>query len=293
MHEVEYAELSFGGTTLRLDGLDAPEPRDGLMVTSEGIEGWWDSPDLKVTQVERVTGDGAHDVPEGEILYAARTVVLHASAVGPSRAGTLAAMDRLRACMGRSVRLRVVDETSDTYVEGHASLAVDQSGKWDPHWQLATLTFGFPRPERLSTASRVGLMVPGAPSTQGLVWSEAGVLLWPLSYGNAAATASVCTVANRGTYPATPVITAAGDMPDGFVLTDVATGSQLAYGQPVRWQPVVLDCRSRVATVAGVDVTRALTSRGWPSVPAGGSLTLALTASGTGQVEVSCHDTYI
>ena len=195
--------------------------------------------------------------------------------------------------MGRTVTLRVVDETSDTRVTGHASLAVDAKDRWDPHWQLATLTVTCPRPERLSTAVSRGVMVPEAASaSRGLVWASGG-LVWPLSYGEGVASASVCTVANRGTWPAMPVITASGDMPDGFVLTDVGTGLQLAYAQPVRYQPLVLDCRTRTASVAGVDVTRGLSARAWPAVPAHGSLTLALDASGTGQVEVSCHDTYI
>lgn len=293
MNEVEYAELSFGDTTLRLDGLGAEYPRDGLMVTSDAVGGWWDSPDLKVTQTERVTGDGAHDVPESQVLYAARTVQMSLAAVGAARLDVLAAMDRLRACMGRVVTLRVVDETSDTWVTGHASLSVDAKGKWDPHYQSAILTIVCPRPERLSTAVSRGVMLPGSTSvSQGLVY-DAGVLRWPLCYGASGASASTCTVTNAGTHPATPVITASGDMPQGLTLTDVATGAQLAYGQPVRWQPLVLDCRTRTATVAGVDVTRGMTARSWPTVPAGGSLTLALDAAGTGQVEVTCHDTYI
>jgi hypothetical protein len=295
MDEVEYAELSFGGTTLRLDALGVDYPRDGLMVTSDAIEGWWDSPDLKVTQTERVTGDGAHDVPESLVLYAARTVTMHVAAVGATRDETLSSMGRLRSCMGRTVMLRVVDESDDTYVVGHASLKVDASGKWYRKYQVGTLTVVCPRPERLSTAERSGVMVPGASTTQGLVYSSGsdGVLQWPLSYGTAGAVRNVCTIENRGTHVAYPIIRASGDMPRGISLIDVSTGGQLSYGQPVVWQPVELDCRSRTVSVAGVDATRCLTARDWPSVPAGGSLTLALTAEGAGQVEITCHDTYI
>ena len=293
MGEVEYAELSFGATTLRLDALGADYPRDGLMVTSDAVEGWWDSPDPKVAQTERVTGNGAHDVPEAGVLYAARTVDVHLAAVGRARSEVLAAMDRLRACMGRVVTLRVVDETSDTWVTGHASLSVDAKGKWDPHYQSAILTVVCPRPERLSTAVSRGVMVPGAASaSRGLVWGGGG-LAWPLSYGAGGASASACTISNRGTIAADVLITASGDMPQGIAVTDVSTGRQLAYGQAVTWQPVVFDSRTRTAQVAGVDVSRGLTSRDFPTVPAGGSITLSLAASGTGTVTAVCRDTYI
>ena len=57
--------------------------------------------------------------------------------------------------------------------------------------------------------------------------------------------------------------------------------------------PVTLDCLSRTASVAGVDASRLLSARGFPSVPAGGEVTLALTGTGTGTVAVEWRDTYI
>jgi hypothetical protein len=104
--------------------------------------------------------------------------------------------------------------------------------------------------------------------------------------------ANVATLRNDGTSTAYPIITASGDM-GGLVLTDAATGAQLAWDGHVGAQPVVLDCLSRTASVAGVDASRLLSARGFPSVPAGGEVTLALAATGTGTVCAEWRDTYI
>ena len=45
--------------------------------------------------------------------------------------------------------------------------------------------------------------------------------------------------------------------------------------------------------INGVDVTRRLSSRHFPTVPPGGSATVSLFASGNGAVEVEVRDTYI
>lgn len=125
-------------------------------------------------------------------------------------------------------------------------------------------------------------------------YERVNVLNWPLSFGSGAVrSGNVCTLTNSGTIPADVVITAAGDMPGGIAVTDTSTGRQLAYGQAVTWSGLTMDSRTRTATVQGVDVSRSLTARGFPTVPAGGSVTLSLQASGTGTVTATCHDTYI
>lgn len=288
-----YVELGYGGRIVTILGHDTDRtPPDGLRMTDDGIQGWFGSPDLKVTQTERTTGNGAHDVPEDDLLYAARTVTIGISAVGTTRQGVVEATNRLLAAMGRTVSLRLADEGSDTYVEG-ANASVTFDADWAEGFHTGTLTVVCPRPERLSTTSQVGLMIPGGDSGSGLVFSTSGIIELPISFGAVSEATNACTVTNSGTSAASPLIEVSGDMPDGVTITDVATGRQLAYGQPVRWQPLVLDCRSRTASVAGVDVTRGLTARQWQTVPAGGSLSLAVSSGGTGTVKVTCHDTYI
>lgn len=283
--------ISWDGGSVDLYG---PGAWSGLVVSSDGITGWDSAPDAKVSVTERQSGNGAHDVRANDIHYQSRVVTIGVGAFGRTRDETLAAMKSLSAAQERLVTMRVVDASTDTYCEGgYVHVA------WDPSYYdgacSGTLTATFVQPERLSTTPSTGTLVPSTGTGGGLVFAGSShVLQWPLGFGtDAIRTGNVCTIHNRGTIPADVLITASGNMPQGIAVTDVSTGRQLAYGWGVTWQPVTFDSRTRTASVAGVDVSRGLTSRDFPTVPAGGSITLSLTASGTGTVTATCHDTYI
>lgn len=266
----------------------------GLIVNGDHIDGWDSAPDAKVSTTEKQTGNGAHDITANEIHYQSRVVTVGVTAFGRNRDETLAAMRSLDASEQQLVSMRVVDASTDTYCEcGYAHVA------WEKTYFVqscaGTLTVTFTRPERLSTTPCTGTMVPATGDGGGLVFDATShVLRWPLSFGaGAVRSGNVCTLTNSGTIAADVVVTASGDMPAGIAVTDVSTGRQLAYGQPVTWSGLTLDSRTRTASVAGVDVSRGLTSRDFPTVPAGGSVTLSLQASGAGVVTATCHDTYI
>ena len=289
--DLHFATITWGGGSAYLNAHDVPA---GLMVTSDGITGWDSAPDAKVTSTEWQTGNGSHDIRASEVLYHSRIVTVAAAALGRTRDETLAAMRSLSAAHGRLVSMRVVDSLTDTYCElGYAH--VDWDAAYHDCVCTGTLTVTFPRPERLSTTASTGTMVPATGDGGGLVFDATShVLRWPLSFGaGAVRSGNVCTITNGGTIAADVVVTASGDMPAGIAVTDVASGRQLAYGQPVTWSGLTLDSRTRTASVAGVDVSRGLTSRDFPTVPAGGSVTLSLQASGAGVVTATCHDTYI
>ena len=291
----------FGSVTIASDR-QAAEASSGLRVDwdSGGVAGWDSAPDAKVSSTERQAGDGAHDVSESDIEYESRVVTVNIAAFGETRDEVLAAMRRLQAAHKQLVTMRVVDAATDTYCErGYVVV------KWDEEWHeqtaTGTLTAVFVRPHRLSTLPSEGVMVPATGGGGGLVFDAvtsgsdtAHVLHWPLSFGDGAIrTGNSCTIYNNGTIPADITITASGYMPGGIAVTDTSTGRQLAYGQTVTWSGLTLDSRTRTASVAGVDVSRSLTSRDFPTVPAGGSVTLSLQASGTGTLTATCHDTYI
>ena len=283
------AELSAHGVTVVLDDAErAPH----AFVTSGGVKGWLSTPQAKVGMTERGQGHGAFPVSEDEVLYAARTVSVPFCVDGGSRAGALGVLARIEAMAGGLVDLRVVDAHEDTCATGYATLDVDP--EWHDAAITGTLTLVCPDPRRYGVEPSVGSMSVAPAGGGGVDLGEAGSgLAWPLDWGLAAASRSTCTVHNRGTATAWPSISVSGSMPGGFVLTDLATGRQLAYGAPVTWQGVELDCLARTASVAGVDVTRNLSARDFPRVPAGGSLTLSLFATGTGGATVTCRDTYI
>ena len=255
------------------------------------VDGWYGTPQAKAQLTERTMGNGAY-VPAEPILYAARTVTLGVSANAQTSADVAAAMDSLSAFAGKMCRVVISDSgRPETEAHGYVEVAWEKG----PYRAACdgTLTIVCPDPRRYGTTPRRAYLSPGA-SAGALAWHADAPhgLLWPLSYGGGGAGANVATLRNDGTSTAYPTITASGDM-DGLVITDTATGAQLAWDGHVGAQPVTLDCLSRAASVAGVDASRLLSARGFPSIPARGEITLALSATGSGTVGVEWRDTYI
>lgn len=286
-----YAEVSFDGRVVTLYGSGGRRSGDALYVSSDGIEGWHSTPDAKVSMTEMQTGDGAHAVEPAQVLYGARTVTLHWVAVGDARSGAIAGGLALLSTAHRLVRLRVVDSTSDTYVTGYTQVSAD-SGVATPV-MTGTLTVVCPDPRRYSTATHVVTTLPTASSPGGLYYGASGSgLVYDLDYGGTPETLqNVAALANAGTSPAYPVVTLNGPL-SGPSRVDWDGGS-VGYSEAVGAVPVTLDSLTRTASVAGLDRSRYLTSRDFPVIPAGGSITLSTQLVGTGWATVEWHDTYI
>lgn len=286
-----YAELSCSGSTVRLDGLVGGR---GLRVTSGGIEGWWSTPDPKWSLTERQSADGAHDVADGMALYSARTVTVHAVAMGRDRDDAKALLDALLVMAHGRARLRVVDSSEDTFCEGLVS--VQAGAEWHPGAILADVTLTCPDPRRLATAAETAAMLPASASlTAGLSYGEGGRgLSYPLSYGEGALDArNVCCVTNHGTSTAWPVLRVSRGMSDVEVRASCAGASSTLTLAGTCTSEVTIDCRTRTAETSLTDVTRRLTGAGALSVPPGESMRLTLATPGTGSVTVELRDTYI
>lgn len=282
--------VTIGGVAI--DGQTHGRTPDGLYVDWDtGVKGWFETPQAKVSLSERTAGDGAFPVDSSAVLYSARTVTVGVMAAGPDSDAVAAHRGRLLALAHRVVTIIVRDGSEETQADGYVEVSWGKVRR--TRAQTGTLTIVCPDPRRYGTTPHRAYLSPGA-SAGALAWHADAPhgLAWPLSYGGGGAGANVATLRNDGTSTAYPTITASGDM-DGLVLTDTTTGAQLAWGGHVGAQPVTLDCLSRAASVAGVDASRLLSSRGFPSVPAGGEVTLALSATGSGTVEVEWRDTYI
>lgn len=275
-----------GGIAARLG---PPGGAPGLHAS--GLAGWYGTPDGKWDLTERQLGDGAFAIEPSQVAYSSRTVTVDGYALGRTRAEAVSSLAPLGAMAHRLVSIAVDDGVAETYATGALTVEVGKGVRGGA--VTFTLTIVCPDPRRYGTTPHRAWLSPGA-SAGALGWHADAPhgLLWPLSYGGGGAGANVATLRNDGTSTAYPVITASGDM-DGLTLTDTATGAQLAWDGHVGAQPVVLDCLSRTASVAGVDASRLLSARGFPSVPAGGEVTLALTATGTGTVCAEWRDTYI
>lgn len=284
------AVISKGGRKVHINGTGG---WTGAALNARTIKGWYSTPQPKVKLTERESSDGAHDIEPNAVLYSARTVTLELYAEGSDRSEVQEAINNLLAMAHGLVKLRVKDDNHDTYVEGYLSVDV-KADKATRNREEVTVTIVCPRPERLSEAFSVAFMIPSVKGYGGLQYSHVGVLTFPLSYGVAAErVTSICTITNHGTATAYPVITAMGNLPFGFTVTNSATGEQLGYSDGVSSAPVILDSRTRTASVNGVDVTRNVYLREFPVVGAGETVTLSLEAAGTGTIEVNLRDTFI
>lgn len=287
-----YCELSAGGRTVRLNGSGGPSA-DGLVVTAEGVEGWLSTPDMKTGITERGVGDGAHDIPESSIAYSCRTVTLHCAAIGTDRGATLEAMDSLLWFAHRATRIRYVDADSDTYAEGMVQVATRPD--WYERAIVTDLTIVCPRPERLSWRVRSATLVPLLGNSGGLSYGSAGQgLVYPLDYGVGMPVQNQCVLTNAGSSPAFPVFTVQGPFsgPVRLVFSGSRSGEVGFEGNGERGA-FVLDSRSRTMSMNGSDVSRRLSSRGFVSVPPGGSVTVTLLAAGDGWCRVEWRDTWM
>ena len=316
---VAFIELSAHGVSPVRFGC---EPGDApcLYFLEEGITGWYSTPDLKVSTVERGSGDGAHDVPESCIDYATRTVQVHVAAMGGDRGETLREWDKIRQFAHRMVRLRLVDDTRDAYVEGMFQL--EGPDEWEKDWMQGVFTVVCNRPEILASTPQTGQLLPYLDSRDGsgLSYNQRGLetyldgepnnsvsvlrvdvlsgtsgLAYPLKYltQRKIMRPNQVTFVNNGSSRAYPVFTCNGPMPNGVDLVVEGTGQWLRCSQPVFGEPLVLDSRIRTATVGGLDVSRTLVSRGFPVVPPHGSVTVTLRTSGDGWVDASMRDTWM
>ena len=281
--------ISWAGGEVFLRGRSPSEY--GLFVNGDGVEGWDSSPETKVSLFERQAGDGAHAVDDRMVLYSARTVTVNFHAHGSSRDEvTRMFRDVAKACH-RNVRVRVVDGSQDTFVTGY--VRPDIEARWDGNWGTGSMTVVCPDPRRYSTGERRADLLPLSSGSGGLFYGEGlDGLVYPLDYGEqGAASMNVATCHNGGTSTAYPTIYCHGEFPDGV---SIHCGELLLeYERPVGGVPLVVDCLSGTASVGGTDVTRGLTSRGFPTIPPGSSVTMTLQSRGTGFVTVSWRDTYI
>lgn len=285
-----FAELSRDGETLRIHGHGTP----GLCLTDGQIDGWWGTPDPKWSLTERQSADGAHAVMDEMALYSARTVTFDVVAIAADRAGVKELRDGVLSMAHGLVRLRVVDESEDTFCDGLLSVKADP--KWLDASAKMTLALTCPDPRRLATAAESAVMLPASASlTAGLSYGEGGGgLAYPLDYGRGALDArNVCTVTNHGTSTAWPTIRVSRGMSDVELLATCAGASSTLTLAGTCTTEVTIDCRTRTASTSRTDVTRRLTGAGALAVPAGETMRLALLSAGAGSVTVELRDTYI
>lgn len=296
----ELVELSNGVETLTFDGGGNANPSDDvLLIGEDGVEGWFETPDDKTVMSERGQGDGAHDVWASDILYSARVLTLHFIVSAHDRQGVVRLLNKVRrVCAHSKVRFRLRDAGYDCYTTGRATVKASAKYARDGWLDDCTITVTCERPEILSM-DEYTCQLSAMHVSDGNVGLEYGVnlrngLKYPLDYGLKldGVGQNVALLYNNGTSRAYPTFTVHGPM-DGVRLDFPGTQQSIVCDQTVRDVPLILDCRSRTAQLGGQDVSRQLSQRGFPSIPAGGSLRIVLSTLGTGFVDCSVRDTYM
>jgi hypothetical protein len=288
---IAYAELYYGSKRIRFDGREG-SGSDGLAISDEGVEGWYSTPEFKVDLLERGGGNGAHDIPVSGIRYASRVVTLHFYALGDERGGVLDAIDRVARSTGLPVRLRLVDDWSDTFVQGFTR--ADFEAGWHADYNTGSLTVECPRPERLGwRLNRVQLfgarVKPG-----GLSFGDGGAgLVFPLQFTDGGDDGGVDSIVNAGSFESYPLISVTGSFSSGILIQH--DQGALEWSGNIGGSPLILDCspRAHTATMGGVDVSRNLKRRDFPVIPADGSVSLRVMSAGSGWVTVESRDTYM
>ena len=121
-------------------------------------------------------------------------------------------------------------------------------------------------------------------------------LVFPLDFGQSGNTGNTGMIDNNGSYTSMPTITAHGSLDNGITVhwnTSDGNEGDLSFNGNVGNVPVTINTDTHSAIMGGLDVSYQLGSRDWPRIPAGGSCSFALLASGNGWVTVQSHDTYM
>jgi hypothetical protein len=156
----------------------------------------------------------------------------------------------------------------------------------------------FARPLATNTADWAAMRALGVDWFSGESQSpqpNAG-LAFPLDFGQTGNMGNTGMIVNNGSYVSTPVITAHGGLDSGLTIhwnTSDGNEGDLSFAGDIQNVPVTINTDTHSAIMGGLDVSYQLGSRDWPRIPAGGSCSFALLASGGGWVSVQSHDTYM
>lgn len=289
--------LTANGSSVTLNG-DGDWQGSGIALT--GLTGWYATPDPKITVTARGQGDGGHDLAESDILYSARVVTIGYRVIAGTRQEALDLLAQLDRAVHGLVTCRVTDQGQDTQcVGGYYSRSLEQKIQ-NPLWQNLSgdITLVFERPERVTAeARRIQLTAQHVSMAGGGLdyGTNRHGLRYPLSYGLKAegSGTNVGVLTNQGSSRAYPVFTVNGPMPDGVRLDFPGLQQSIHCTQPVSDVPLVLDTRTRTASIGGQDVSRTLDERGFPTVPADGSINVVLSSLGGGFVDCAIQDTYM
>lgn len=268
---------------LSLDGVDDAGVK---WTVRRDTSGWWGSPQTSTSQTKKPTEGGAW---LGQTTEEGRTVALVGLLVAPTRAAALDALDRLNAAAATMDAPFVVTEdgrTRTAMVRRNSEVMVSWESPTVVGWSVQLLAAD---PRLYGLARRVILFPPQ--SLGGLRYP----LRYPARYQTPPGAQSTALLQNDGNAPSWPRFVVNGPFP-GIQIDCEGRTVELSL-EIFAGQAVLIDARSRTASMGGVDMSQYLTRRGWAPVPPGGTLTVSvLRVSGSDQrgwVDVDWSDTYL
>ncbi|OYO16640.1 hypothetical protein CGZ93_17930 [Enemella dayhoffiae] len=161
-------------------------------------------------------------------------------------------------------------------------------------WELPLIS---PDPYLYGVPQAMRIVTPGA--GRGLVWplfrNKAGQQIGRLDWGTPDESDTE-PLTNTGNATAYPVVRVHGNFPAGFELVLAAGGwHRIVFNADIRGREIVVDFAGSV-TVDGVDMTWALSERGWAGVEPGQQMSASirsLSAEGSGTADVELRATYL
>jgi hypothetical protein len=236
------------------------------------ITGWDDLPDPVDMSQPRVRGHGDH---VGDLYSQARIVLVTGTIADRAARDTLAGALLTAGPLTSTVEDLTVDTLGRALTAG--ARLIRRSLPVGDDYPSGVIPFALqwrcPDPLRYGAPQTAATGLPAAGG--GLTYP----LAYPLGYGAAGQTGQI-TLPNAGTADTTIVFTVTGPLPAGFELS--AAGRRITYPVAVpAGQTITVDTAAGSVLVEGTSDRRAsLTSAGWLTVPAAGSLTVQFTSLG-------------
>lgn len=272
--------------------------QDPRCVVTE-FTGWLEGAEVRRERVERL-GDGefpsmVHRIGRDfnlavlERFEQARDVIVRAREVSSVFRSGEAGRGTLRAWFEGTEVLESVD------------VALDKRPRVRQNLDNLTLTYELPlySPDPYLYGEVQSRRIVTAGAGRGLVWplfrNKAGAQVGRLDWG-APDESDISPLANTGNATAYPVVRVSGNFPAGFELSLTAGDwHRIVFNADVRGREIVVDFSGSV-TVDGVDMSWALSERGWAGVEPGQQATAAirsLSAEGSGVAHVELRPTYL
>lgn len=258
-------------------------------------------PGVRLNQTDKPFDDGSFRIRS---FRAARTVTIQGGTECPDRFRAVTAANTLKALFPSGTQQTMLIDDGIAIRQCTVELAdspkVAFQGPVSFDFQLPLSAVD---PRLYDTTLLTAVTTLPTPGATGLNWSptaSAGLNWSPsasagLDWGSVSSNGTI-TLTNPGTAATYPKFVLTGPLAQP-VITDVATGRTLAYSDqlPTSSDFLVIDCNPFTRTVALQGITDRfplMSSAQWMEIPAGGSLTVALSGVGSGQLQASWRPAY-